>query len=96
MVNSQEKKELLQDHDKITDSYINISGKFFLGVLGVFFILLMLAAPKIYIQNNIYYESKVINKYYAQYLSLKEENNSLRQQLEEIKFKNQILEYIHY
>lgn len=59
-------------------------------VLGVLFISLFLAFPKIYLRNNIYYVSKDINKLYAHYISLKEENKFLSQQLEDMKFKNQI------
>lgn len=51
---------------------------------------LILYFPKIYLQNNIYYVSKDINKLYAHYISLKEENKFLAQQLEDMKFKNQI------
>jgi regulator of replication initiation timing len=46
--------------------------------------------PKIYLRNNIYYISKDINKLYAHFISLKEENKFLAQQLEDMKFKNQI------
>jgi cell division protein FtsB len=95
MVNTEEKRELLKGHDNITESYINLSARDFLTVITIFFVMLLILAPKIYIQNSIYYESKVINKYYNQYLSLKEENSALRQQLEDIKFRNQILDYIH-
>ncbi len=51
---------------------------------------LILFFPKIYLHNNIYYASKDINKLYAHYISLKEENKFLVQQLEDMKFKNQI------
>jgi len=51
---------------------------------------LILYFPKIYLQNNIYYVSKDINKLYAHYISIKEENKFLAQQLEDMKFKNQI------
>jgi len=53
---------------------------------------LLLYFPKIYIKNNIYYTSKDINKLYAHYISLKEENRFLVQQLEDMKFKNQIID----
>ena len=53
---------------------------------------LILYFPQIYIQNNIYYVSKDINKLYAHYMSLKEENKFLVQQLEDMKFKNQIVD----
>ena len=58
-----------------------------LMILGV---LVGLAIPKIYLTNNIYYVSKDINRLYSHYMSLKEENRILIQQLEDAKFKNQI------
>ncbi|MFK2821867.1 hypothetical protein [Arcobacter sp. YIC-80] len=48
--------------------------------------------PKIYLRNNIYYVSKDVNKLYAHYISLQEENRFLSQQLEDMKFKNQIID----
>ncbi len=59
-------------------------------VLGILLIALILFVPKLYIMNNIYYKSKDINKLYAHYISLKEENKFLAQQLEDMKFKNQV------
>lgn len=53
---------------------------------------LTLFFPRIYLTNNIYYVSKDINKLYAHYTSLKEENRFLQQQLEDMKFKNQIVD----
>ncbi len=65
------------------------------SILIVFFLLflaLFIYFPKIYIRNNIYYTSKDINKLYAHYISLQEENTFLAQQLEDMKFKNQIID----
>ncbi len=56
----------------------------------IFLLLLFLSIPKIYLSNNIYYVSKDINQLYSHYMSLKEENKFLIQQLEDAKFKNQI------
>lgn len=56
------------------------------------FLALILYVPKIYLRNNIYYVSKDVNKLYAHYTSLKEENRFLAQQLEDMKFKNQIVD----
>lgn len=53
---------------------------------------LVLYVPTIYLSNNIYFTSKDINKLYAHYISLKEENKFLEQQLEDMKFKNQIVD----
>ena len=52
----------------------------------------MLYFPKIYLRNNIYYVSRDINKLHDNYISLKEENRFLAQQLEDMKFKNQIID----
>ncbi len=64
--------------------------------LFIVFLLFILAAilflPKIYFANNIYYTSKDINRLYAHYVSLQEENKFLSQQLEDMKFKNQIID----
>ncbi|WP_321471192.1 hypothetical protein [Halarcobacter sp.] len=59
-------------------------------VFSALLVVLTLYFPKIYLVNNIYYVSKDINKLYAHYISLKEENKFLAQQLEDMKFKNQI------
>ena len=59
-------------------------------ILVILVVLVGLAIPKIYLTNNIYYVSKDINKLYSHYMSLKEENRFLIQQLEDAKFKNQI------
>ncbi|RXJ89140.1 hypothetical protein CRV01_11020 [Arcobacter sp. CECT 8983] len=59
-------------------------------VFGTLALALILFFPKIFLANNIYYVSKDINKLYAHYISLKEENKFLAQQLEDMKFKNQI------
>ncbi|MDD3008880.1 MAG: hypothetical protein RBR70_01050 [Arcobacter sp.] len=61
-------------------------------VFGLLFLGLFIYFPKIYIRNNIYYTSKDINKLYAHYISLQEENTFLAQQLEDMKFKNQIMD----
>lgn len=61
-------------------------------VFSILIISLGLFFPRIYLTNNIYYVSKDINKLYAHYTSLKEENRFLEQQLEDMKFKNQIVD----
>jgi len=61
-------------------------------VFTVLIISLVLFTPKIFLKNNIYYISKDINKLYAHYISIKEENRFLAQQLEDMKFKNQIMD----
>ena len=64
--------------------------------LIIVFILLLfglaLYFPKIYLRSNIYYTSKDINRLYSHYISLNEENTFLSKQLEDMKFKNQVLD----
>ena len=59
-------------------------------VFAILIFALFVFIPKIYLRNNIYYVSKDINKLFSHYISLKEENKFLQQQLEDAKFKNQI------
>lgn len=61
-------------------------------VMGVGFLVIL---PKIYIKNQIYYMSRDINKLYGEYSILKEENRILKQNLENMRFKNQILDTIY-
>ncbi len=61
-------------------------------VLGAMVIILSLYLPKIYLRNNIYYISRDINVLHDNYISLREENRFLQQQLEDMKFKNQIMD----
>ena len=61
-------------------------------IFGTMFAILILFMPKIYLRNNIYYVSKDINKLYSHHISLKEENKFLQQQLEKMKYKNQIMD----
>lgn len=61
-------------------------------VLIILFLALSMYIPKIYVTNNIYYTSKDINRLYSHYISLNEENTFLSKQLEDMKFKNQIID----
>ena len=68
---------------------LNSTNSIFIA-FGFLILALTLFFPKIYLTNNIYYVSKDINKLYGHYISLKEENKFLNQQLEDMKFKNQV------
>lgn len=61
-------------------------------VLILFFVAMFMYIPRIYVTNNIYYTSKDINRLHAHYISLNEENTFLSKQLEDMKFKNQVLD----
>ncbi|HJE03841.1 MULTISPECIES: hypothetical protein [Arcobacteraceae] len=70
---------------------LNSKNSLFIAYI-IFFTAIFIFLPRIYVKNNIYYVSKDINRLYSQYISLNEENIFLAKQLEEIKFKNQVLD----
>lgn len=54
----------------------------------------LLAFPKIYVQQQIYYKSRKIAKLNREYETLKEENRLISASVESVRFKNQILDTI--
>ncbi|ACZ12441.1 hypothetical protein [Sulfurospirillum deleyianum] len=90
-----DKNELLEQYDAEQKIEKNLDFRFLLLiylVMGVGFLVIL---PKIYIKNQIYYMSRDINKLYGEYSILKEENRILKQNLENMRFKNQILDTIY-
>ncbi len=57
-------------------------------------IVLILTSIKIYLSNQIYYESKVVNKMTREVSVLKAENVMLKQSVEALKFKNRVTDTI--
>ena len=57
-------------------------------------IVLILTLIKIYLSNQIYYESKKVNKIYRQVEALKAEKMILQQNVEALKFKNRVTDTI--
>ncbi|HIQ46591.1 MAG TPA: hypothetical protein EYH57_03110 [Sulfurovum sp.] len=57
-------------------------------------IVLILTTIKIYLSNQIYYESKVVNKMYREVAALKAEKVMLEQSVETLKFKNRVTDTI--
>ena len=90
-----DKNELLEQYDAEQKVEKNLDFRFLMLVYMVMFVAFLLILPKIYIKNQIYYMSRDINKLYGEYSILKEENRVLKQNLENIRFKNQILDTIY-
>lgn len=90
-----DKNQLLEQYDAEQKIEKNIDFRFLLLVYMVIMVAFLLILPKIYIKNEIYYTSRDINKLYGEYSILKEENRVLKQNLESIRFKNQILDTIY-
>jgi len=57
-------------------------------------IILILSMIKIYLSNQIYYESKNVNKIKSEVEALKAENSILKQNVEALKFKNRVTDTI--
>ena len=57
-------------------------------------IVLILTLIKIYLSNQIYYESKKVNKMYRQVEALKAEQKILMQKVEALKYKNRVTDTI--
>lgn len=57
-------------------------------------ITLILTMIKIYLSNQIYYESKVVNKMQSEVSVLKAEKRMLQQSVEALKFKNRVTDTI--
>ncbi len=91
----QERYKLIDEVEKSVNKHVeNLNFRLLLGALLVMLTLLILILPKIYLKNEIYYNSRDISKLYNEYSILKEENRVLKQKLEYIRFKNQVLDTI--
>ena len=90
-----DRNALLDDYDAEQKVEKNLDFRFLLLVYMVMCVGFLLILPKIYIKNQIYYMSRDISKLYGEYSILKEENRVLKQNLENMRFKNQILDSIY-
>ena len=86
--------ELLNEYDKELKKETNLNFKFLILVYMTMSVAFLIVLPKIYIKNQVYYTSRDINKLYSQYEILNEENKILKQKLESIRFKNQVLDSV--
>jgi len=63
-------------------------------ILMAMAIVLILTSIKIYLSNQIYYESKIVNKKAREVAALKAEKVLLEQNVEALKFKNRVTDTI--
>lgn len=82
-VNIDEKNALVDNLEEDSEG-ISLGGIFL--AYGIFFLVVLIFMPKIYLANNIYYASRDINYLEAQKEALKNENSELQQELESTKF----------
>jgi cell division protein FtsL len=86
------KNELLDEVDSVLHPKKKLDLNYFLYVLLTLSFICLLLFPKIYIQQQIYFKSRDIAKLKSEYDILKEENRLISTSVEEIRYKNQILD----
>lgn len=89
-----EKNQLLGEINSVINPEKKLDFSYFVYVLASIVFVLALLFPKIYIQQQIYFQSRDIAKLQSEYEMLKEENKLIRSSVESIRFKNQILDTI--
>ena len=87
-----EKEELLREYETVYIPKRHLDLNYFLYIMLTLIFIGMFAFPKIYITQQIYYKSRDISKLKREYDTLKEENRIISASVEEMKFKNQILD----
>ena len=87
-----DKTELLEEVDVVLVPRRKLDINYFIFTLLTLTFIAVFAFPKVYISQQIYYESRDIAKLKREYDTLKEENRLISASVESIKFKNQILD----
>lgn len=88
------KNALLQGHSKATQDEKNLGKNQLLFATLCIVFAVVVFVPKIYITSNIYYLSRDIAALRTQESVLSEENKELNKKLENMRFQNQILDYL--
>lgn len=92
--NVEAKNVLLQGHSKATQDEKNLGANQLLFAALCIVFAVVVFAPKVYITSNIYYLSRDIAALRTQESVLSEENKELNKKLENMRFQNQILDYL--
>ncbi len=87
-----DKHAILDEIDSVIGAKSDLSASYLLSVLLGVMLVLLLAFPKIFLQSSIYYKSRDISALEREYKSLKEEHKIISNEVEQKKFKNQILD----
>ena len=87
-----DKHEILAEIDAVIGEQKELSFHYLLGVIFSIALVLLIAFPKIFLQSSIYYKSRSISALEREYKSLKEEKKIIKTEIEQKRFKNQILD----
>lgn len=91
-MNNNERNEILAEIDTVIGEQTELGFTFVVSVFMGILLVLLLAFPKIFLQSSIYYKSRDISSLEREYRSLKEEHKIISTEVEQKKFKNQILD----
>ena len=91
-MNNNERNEILAEIDTVIGERKELDFAFLVSVFMGVLLILLLAFPKIFLQSSIYYKSRDISALEREYRSLKEEHKIISTEVEQKKFKNQILD----
>lgn len=87
-----EKFELVEELDQIINQPKKLDENFLLYTLLLMALALILAFPKIYIHQQIYFASRDIAKLKGEYDLLQEENKIIKNSVEELRYKKRVLD----
>ena len=91
-MNLSDKYEILAEIDEVIGEKKELSFNYLFTVLLGITLVLLIAFPKIFLQSSIYYKSRSISALEREYKSLKEEKKIIKTEVEQMRFKNQILD----
>ena len=89
------KEDLLEIIEEFDAEERDLGIGILLAVFGSLILILTLLVPKIYLRDNIYYKSRDLATLEYQHTALMQENIALKQKLQELKFKNQVLDTLY-
>jgi len=84
--------DIKEEIDALLNEEKNLEFKTLFWVIITIIITLAVFIPRIYIKNQIYYNSLDTSKLYRQYIILKEENRELKLKIETTKYENEKIE----
>ncbi len=87
-----DKSDILEEVQSVIAPSPKLGLKYLIGMLLSVTMIFLVAFPKIYVQNQIYYKSRDIAVLKREFNALKEENRVITSKVESIRFKNQILD----
>ena len=87
-----DKHEILSEIDTVLGDEKDISFTSLMSAIMMMSLVLLIAFPKVFLHSSIYYKSRDISALEREYKSLKEEHKIISTEVEQKRFKNQILD----